>query len=219
MAGSKQQFDSIFNFMSRNFSSVVSQRGSTKILNPNYIPEAHRLSATYVKQQERLEKIARIQKESLEAKLLSDAISLKQKQTTTTTTINKKTGIPLYNMQPQKSSAHLFKEARSHKIPYESVVAAEGLQKTPVDSQKSFLSRLWVPVLTVLTVGAGIEAAVVYSKGADGDATDTTSSITYSPSKQNIASHKDVYTRSTARLIQDAVTEMESRKARSNAHC
>jgi hypothetical protein len=210
MAGNKHVVDSMFGFMSRSFSTAVSSRSTgPKILNPNYTPEAHRLSATYTRQQERLEKIARVQKESLEAKQLSDAVSLKQKQTIMTTNVNKKTGIPLYSMQPQKSSAHLYKEARLNKIPFESVAAA--VSSTP-EVKKSVLSRLWVPILAVVAVGAGIEVAVVYSSKATPDDNSWDASSSSDVVSYSVALHKDVYTRSTANLIQAAITDFGIRK-------
>ena len=164
--------------------------------------------------------IAKIQLESKEARLISDAVAQKQKEISSVA-INKKTGAPLYSMQPQKSSAQLYKEARLNKLPYEalkvtSTPAASGLQ---TQGSPSFLSKVWMPLVAMAIAAASIEAAVVYAK--ESSETTTTPPQTKDSSRRQSFSrnsareavlHSDTYTPSTARLIQTVVVDIESRK-------
>jgi hypothetical protein len=139
--------------------------------------------------------------------------------------VNKKTGAPFYVMQTQKSAAHLYKEARLNKMPYTSEsIPTSSPAGASVSQTGSFLSKIWMPILAMGVIAASIEAAVVYAKDAGSSsistATNTISSDADSTdimmASSDVVSHSQVYTESTATLIQGVLTDQESRSLRTS---
>lgn len=127
-------------------------------------------------------------------------------------------------MQTQKSAAHLYKEARLNKMPYISGSISTSTPTGASDSQTgSFLSKIWMPILAMGVIAASIEAAVVYAKDAGSSSLSAaTNSLSSDKDSSDImvatggvVSHSQVYTESTASLIQGVLMDQESRSVRS----
>ena len=115
-------------------------------------------------------------------------------------------------MQTPKSSAHIYKEARLNKIPYESLVASQVSSTPAPSSKKNFLSNIWIPAFALILIGVRIEAAVVYAKGSDTNILMENSEPNVSNSViKNASSHREIYTKNTAKLIQEALTNSKKR--------
>ena len=139
------------------------------------------------------------------------------------TSINQKTGQPFYNMQVQKSSAHLYKEARFNKVPFESVVSnGSSTEALRVDSSRNG-SNIWMPLIGLLILGVSVEAAVVYAKGNDYSKENTKDSsmnmLSSFKSKELIAPHREIYSQNTSQLIQKAVIDYNQRILETKTNC
>jgi hypothetical protein len=191
------------------------------------------MSATYVKQQERLEMVRilslqpikidtcnilyispdkQIQKLKSESKVVAEVKPAPP--SAPNSTINKKTGAPFYVMQPPKSAAHLYKEARLNKQPYTPAAASTTAPgSTTLTAPRSFVSKVWMSLLAMGLIAASIEAAVVYAKdaGSVSDGPIRRGAESNMMSTHSVAPHSQVYTAATAELIQGALTNQQSR--------
>ena len=128
--------------------------------------------------------------------------------------VSKRTGKPPYNPRPLRSAACIYKEARMNNVPYQSLVAENTMSEEHTSNAKHYLaSKLWMPLIAIITVGLSVEAAVVYSKGVE----DTERSKFQRTPPRSLQQHpeREVYTKSTSALIKATMMDMEQRSAKS----
>jgi hypothetical protein len=119
-------------------------------------------------------------------------------------------------MQPQKSAADLYKEGRLNRQPFDPAASFVSGGVQPGTTSKQFTSRIWMPLVALGAIAATVEAAVVYAKSSETEGEiaavpASTESGLLTVSTSAVMPHREAYTRSTAAMIQEAVSEQEAR--------